>query len=61
MNLTAGFQHAFRHAAVDVFGGVENLLDEKYVSSVYINGVNGRFFEGGMERNYLVGVALRTN
>lgn len=44
-----------------MFGTVENLLDARYVASVFINGVNGRFYEPGLERNFLVGLSLRNN
>jgi iron complex outermembrane receptor protein len=60
LNLTAGFQRSFAsHFQLDLFGGVENILDERYVASVFINGVNGRFYEPGVERNYLFGISVR--
>jgi iron complex outermembrane receptor protein len=49
---------AGRSARVFVSG--RNLTDEKYAASVYINGVNGRYLEPGMERNVLAGITLGT-
>jgi outer membrane receptor protein involved in Fe transport len=40
------------------FFTVDNLSDENYVSSVFINGADGRYFEPGMERNYLFGLSI---
>jgi outer membrane receptor protein involved in Fe transport len=41
-----------------IMAGVNNLTDAGYVSSVYINGVSGRFYEPGLERNIFVGLSL---
>ena len=38
-----------------------NLTDERYVASVFINGVSDRFFEPGLPRHWVAGIeaALR--
>lgn len=38
--------------------GIQNLTDERYVSSVFINGDNNRYFEPGMPRNVVAGLSL---
>ena len=37
---------------------IENVLDKKYISSVFVNGSNGEFFEPGLPRNYRLGLSL---
>jgi iron complex outermembrane receptor protein len=36
-----------------------NLTDRRYAGSVFINGVNGRFYEPGLPRGWSAGVTLR--
>ncbi len=43
---------------MELFGGIRNLADERYVSSVFINGVDGRYYEPGMERNAHMGIRI---
>ena len=40
------------------FVGVENVTDETYVASVFINGINGQYYEPGLPRNVSAGLAL---
>jgi iron complex outermembrane receptor protein len=40
---------------VDVFGGITNLLDEEYVSSVVVNAFGGRYYEPGPRRGFYLG------
>ncbi len=59
-DLTVGASRRIEGAAVaELFVSGRNLTDEKYAASAYVNGVNGRYLEPGMERNFLVGVKLR--
>lgn len=44
--------------AVSVFGGVTNLLNVRYVSSVVVNAFGGRFYEPGPARGAYLGVSL---
>jgi iron complex outermembrane receptor protein len=59
VDLRLGLRHRWGATWLDGFVGVDNALDERWVSSVYINGVNGRFYEPGMERNYVFGLSVR--
>lgn len=54
------FERATRIGALKAFVSGENLTDERYVASVFINGVNGRFYEPGLPRNWTAGLSLRT-
>ncbi|MFA6596863.1 MAG: TonB-dependent receptor [Ignavibacteriaceae bacterium] len=44
--------------AINCFVEIENILDKKYISSVFVNGSGGEFFEPGLPRNFSAGVAL---
>jgi iron complex outermembrane receptor protein len=59
LNLTVGAKHLVGRGMLEGFLAVENVLDGKYVSSVFINGLDGRFYEPGMERNFLAGFSYR--
>ncbi|MFA4924521.1 MAG: TonB-dependent receptor, partial [Ignavibacteriaceae bacterium] len=37
---------------------IENLLDKKYISSVFVNGSNGEFYEPGLPRNFSAGFSV---
>lgn len=41
------------------FVAVENLADRDYVASVFINGINGEYFEPGLPRNGSAGLSAR--
>jgi iron complex outermembrane receptor protein len=58
-DLTVGGRRALGGGVLEGFAGVENLFDERYVASVFINGIGGRFFEPGMERTFLFGLHFR--
>jgi len=38
---------------------VENILNTKYISSVYVNGSNGEYYEPGLPRNFSAGLTLK--
>ena len=58
-DLTAGFSHTIGDALdLKLYAGMANLTDQKYVSSVFINGTNNKYFESGMPRNFVGGVSL---
>jgi iron complex outermembrane receptor protein len=40
------------------FLGIQNLTDEKYISSVTVNAFGGRFYEPGPGRTFYVGGTL---
>jgi iron complex outermembrane receptor protein len=41
---------------VKPFAAVDNLLDERYASSVVVNAFGGRYYEPGPERSFSLGV-----
>lgn len=57
-DLTVGANRIIGGQRIGAFVSVDNLTDENYVSSVFINGADGRYFEPGMERNYLFGLTI---
>lgn len=46
-------------ASVDALLRVDNVLDRQYAGSVIVNEGNGRFFEPGAPRTWLVGIKVR--
>ena len=44
---------------VDVYAGVTNVLDERYVSSVVVNAFGSRYYEPGPARGFYLGMSLR--
>jgi iron complex outermembrane receptor protein len=52
----AGIGYAFSRGRV--FASVENLADRRYVGSVIVNEANGRYFEPGSGRTFLIGAEL---
>ncbi len=44
-----------------LFFAVENIFDKKYVSSIFVNGSNGEFYEPGLPRNYFGGASIEYN
>ena len=44
---------------VEPFGGIDNVFDRRYVSSVTVNGFGGRVFEPAPGRNGYLGVEVR--
>jgi len=59
LDLRAGYRGRLGSLVVEPFVGVDNLLDERYNSSVVVNAVGGRFYEPAPGRNAYVGIALR--
>jgi len=57
--VTVGARRTLGVGTLEAYAGVENLFDERYVASVFINGIDGRFFEPGMERSFLAGLSFR--
>lgn len=52
----AGRNVALPAGRLRAFARIENLLDREYIGSVIVNEANGRYYETGPGRNYLVGV-----
>jgi iron complex outermembrane receptor protein len=59
LDLTIEMKRTLSTVDASLFASLRNLADEAYVSSVYINGVGGRFYEPGMEQNVLIGFRLK--
>jgi iron complex outermembrane receptor protein len=58
-NLEAGRNWALSAGRLRTFARIENLLDKDYIGSVIVNEGNGRFYETGLGRNYLVGAQFQ--
>lgn len=61
LNLRATYGIAFKWGELQAFGGLNNLLDARYVSNIRLNAFGDRFFEAAPGRNVYLGlqVALR--
>jgi iron complex outermembrane receptor protein len=60
-DLMLGARRTLGGGQLEGFAGCDNLFDEKYVASVFINGAGGRFIEPGMARSFLFGLRYRGN
>jgi len=58
VDLLFGYAFIFKKVNVNCLLQLENLTNAKYVSSVYVNGSNGEFFEPGLPRNFSAGITL---
>src|SRR5690606_28789119 len=58
-NLRAGYQREQGAWQWAVFGGANNVLDERYNANVRINAAAGRYFEPGPWAHYYAGASLR--
>ncbi len=58
-NGTVGISGAFGNFNINLFGSMNNITDEKYVASAFINGANNKYFEPGLASNYTLGVGLK--
>lgn len=47
--------------SVDLFGGISNIFDKDYNTSLAVNAVGGRFFEAGPGRSFYFGGNVRLN
>lgn len=54
-----GYRWFWWAGRVDLWAGLENVFDERYVSAVAVNANFGRFYEPGRPRMLLVGMELR--
>ncbi|KGI79044.1 TonB-dependent receptor family protein [Oleiagrimonas soli] len=58
-NLGAGYVLQESHWRTHLFARIDNAFDRTYVGSVRVNDGNGRYFEPGPGRTWLLGVDLR--
>jgi iron complex outermembrane recepter protein len=56
LNVALGAQRRIGGSVIEGFVSIENVFNERYVASVFINGVNGRYYEPGLARSGLVGI-----
>jgi iron complex outermembrane recepter protein len=59
LNASLAWDHAFGASVLRAFVSGNNLLDKDHVASVFINGVNGKYYEPGLPRNLNAGLSLR--
>ncbi|MFB5608032.1 MAG: TonB-dependent receptor domain-containing protein, partial [Candidatus Nitrosomaritimum yanchengensis] len=60
LNLKTGFERSFYNKLlINAFLGLNNVLDEKYNSSVRVNAFGDRFFEPAPEFNLFGGLSLK--
>jgi iron complex outermembrane receptor protein len=63
-NAKFGYRHTLGKWGIDIYGGINNLFDEKYASMFLINagsfgGQAPRYYYPGLPRNYYGGIGLR--
>jgi len=54
----AEYTRPLSFGSLRAFVAVENLSDEDYVASAFINGINGQYFEPGLPRNVSAGLTF---
>jgi iron complex outermembrane receptor protein len=59
VDANVGYAFDTGHGSGRVFLGVENLADRRYVGSVIVNEANGRYYEPGSGRTWLLGAEVR--
>jgi iron complex outermembrane receptor protein len=58
LNVRAAWSGQWRGWHVEPFASVQNVLDERYIGAVTLNGFGGRVLEPAPGRNYYVGLEL---
>jgi iron complex outermembrane receptor protein len=58
LGLQVDYARPLSFGAISVFVAAENLTDENYVASVFINGINGKYYEPGLPSNLSGGLTL---
>jgi iron complex outermembrane receptor protein len=56
---SVGFERNTSIGMIRAFVSGENLSDELYTASVFINGTGGRFYEPGLPQNWSFGASIR--
>jgi iron complex outermembrane receptor protein len=59
LGASLGWSHRTGAGTFRAFVAGENLTDQHYVGSVFINGTNGEYYEAGLPRNWSAGLSLR--
>jgi iron complex outermembrane receptor protein len=59
LNGSIGYSRTIGQHVVRAFVAGNNLTDQRYVASVFINGLSEQFYEPGLPRNWSAGLTLR--
>jgi len=59
LGASLGYTRPVGDHLLKAFVAGDNLTDQRYVASVYINGVSGQYYEPGLPRNWTAGLTLR--
>ena len=59
LDATLSWDRPIARGSLRAFVQGRNLLNKEYVSSVFINGISGQYFEAGLPLNMNAGVSLR--
>ena len=54
-----GYAFALPTGRLDAFARIDNAFDRRYAGSVIVNDANGRWFEPGPARSFMVGLKWR--
>jgi len=58
LGLTSGFEYRFGNITLLLSGGVNNILDKRYVGFININSTSKRFYEAGEPRTFFASLRL---
>jgi len=58
VDVRLGFKRVFGQVGLDVFGGINNLLDKRYNGSIVPNAFGDRFFEPAAGRTWYIGAGV---
>jgi len=62
LSLRAGyFIDLHQKHSIEIYGGIDNLLDEKYSLGNDLNAFGGRYFNAAPTRNYFAGIRVQLN
>ncbi len=62
LSLRAGyFMDIYQKHSIELYAGVDNMLDEKYSLGNDLNAFGGRYFNAAPTRNYFVGIRVHLN
>ncbi|MEQ8704819.1 MAG: TonB-dependent receptor [Phaeodactylibacter sp.] len=61
LNLRATYAWRLGWGQLRAFGGINNLLDTRYISNVRLNAFGGRYFEAAPRRNFYMGLQVALN
>lgn len=59
VGLRAAYAWQFESAALEIFGGVRNALDQVFADNLRINAFGGRYFEPAPGRYIYAGIRIR--